>query len=314
MENKKNNLNENNKNNKINENNDKQKKFIPLWYRFWLSITGVDKYYFLAVEGAQRSIQYICALTLVICIILTSSFVFETKHLIDDSVKFLKNNISDFTVSSNGLQIENNVKPIMEKIALNSLEITLKRVNQPKIIIDDESSEEKNDETLYKYDGNIIIFGKEKLLFKINSINRNISYKDALNILGMDKINKSDILGFYDETGNLHRLYSTMGITLFVYFFIECLIIMIANIIALSLVGIIVSRTLRMKFKFNGLFSMSTAAITLPSLLTLIYALFYIFTGFTMENFVIMTTLISYVYIVAALINIYKNLVRISGN
>jgi hypothetical protein len=33
-----------------------------------------------------------------------------------------------------------------------------------------------------------------------------------------------------------------------------------------------------------------------------------------MENFVIMTTLISYVYIVAALINIYKNLVRISGN
>ena len=109
MENKKNNLNENNKNNKINENNDKQKKFIPLWYRFWLSITGVDKYYFLAVEGAQRSIQYICALTLVICIILTSSFVFELKHLIDDSVKFLKNNISDFTVSSNGLQIENNV-------------------------------------------------------------------------------------------------------------------------------------------------------------------------------------------------------------
>ena len=80
MENKKNNLNENNKNNKINENNDKQKKFIPLWYRFWLSITGVDKYYFLAVEGAQRSIQYICALTLVICIILTSSFVFELKH------------------------------------------------------------------------------------------------------------------------------------------------------------------------------------------------------------------------------------------
>lgn len=305
MENKKNNLNENNKNNKINENNDKQKKFIPLWYRFWLSITGVDKYYFLAVEGAQRSIQYICALTLVICIILTSSFVFEAKHLIDDSAKFLKNNISDFTVSSNGLQIENNVKPV---------EITLKRVNQPKIIIDDESSEEKNDETLYKYDGNIIIFGKEKLLFKINSINRNISYKDALNILGMDKINKSDILGFYDETGNLHRLYSTMGITLFLYFFIECLITMIANIIALSLVGIIVSRTLRMKFKFNGLFSMSTAAITLPSLLTLIYALFYIFTGFTMENFVIMTTLISYVYIVAALINIYKNLVRISGN
>ena len=162
MENKKNNLNENNK----------QKKFIPLWYRFWLSITGVDKYYFLAVEGAQRSIQYICALTLVICIILTSSFVFEAKHLIDDSAKFLKNNISDFTVSSNGLQIENNVKPV---------EITLKRVNQPKIIIDDESSEEKNDETLYKYDGNIIIFGKEKLLFKINSINRNISYKDALN-------------------------------------------------------------------------------------------------------------------------------------
>ena len=127
--------NENNKSNKNNKNNDEQKKFIPLWYRFWLSITGVDKYYFLAVEGAQRSIQYICALTLVICIILTSSFVFETKHLIDDSVKFLKNNISDFTVSSNGLQIENNVKPV---------EITLKRVNQPKIIIDDESSEEKN--------------------------------------------------------------------------------------------------------------------------------------------------------------------------
>lgn len=291
----------NNKNCQIN----KEKKFIPFWYRFWLSITGVDKYYFIAVEGAKRSLEYVCALTLVISIILTFSFVFEAKHLLDESAKFINENISDFTVSSDGLKIENGVKPI---------EIILKRVNQPKIVIDDESSEGKNDEVLYKYDGNIIIFGKEQLLLKINSLNRKISYKDALNILGMDKISKNDVLGFYNEKGNLQRVYSTMGITLFIYFFIECFVTMIANIIALSLVGMIVSRTLRMKFKFSGLFSMSTAAITLPSVLTLIYALFFIFTGFTMKNFVIMTTMISYVYIVAALINIYRNLVKISGD
>ena len=298
MEDKENNL--NNKNNKDNE-----KKYIPFWYRFWLSITSVDKYYFIAIEGAKRSIGYICILTLAISIIITTSFVFEGKYLVDGSVNYIKNNIADFTVSSDGLKMENNVKPI---------EITLKRVSQPKIIIDDESSEEKNEEKLYRYNGNIIIFGKEQLLLKIDSINRKISYKNALNILGMDKISKNDIVGFYNESENLQRLYSTMEITLFIYFFIECFITIITNVIALSLVGVIVSRILKMKFKFSGLFSMSTAAITLPSVLTLIYALFFIFTGFIMKNFVVMTTTISYVYIIVALINIYRNLVRISGN
>lgn len=290
---------------KNNTNKNNKKRLIPFWYRFWLSITSVDQYYFIAIEGAKRSIEYICIITIILGIIITSSFVFETKNLLDDSAKYIKDNITDFTVSADGLQIENNVKPI---------EITLNRVNQPKIIIDDESSEEKNEETLYKYNGNIIIFGKEQLFIKIDSINRKISYKDALNIIGMDKIRKNDILGFYNEEENLQRVYFTMDVILFIYFFTEFFVMMFANIMALALVGMIVSRTLRMKFKFSGLFSMATAAITLPSILTLIYALFFIFTGFTMKNFVIMTTLISYVYIVAALINIYRNLVKISGN
>lgn len=310
-ENIKNNVDENDifkKNTNNTENNDKKKKdkkYMPLIYRFWYSITDIDKYYFIAIEGAKRSLAYIIILTAIISIIITTAFVKETEKLMDSSIDFIEKNITNFTITNNKLILESEKKPI---------EIKLDRVNEPKIIINDETSENENQEIVNKYNGDVIFFGKEKIIFKINEINKTIDYKNIMELLNFDKISKEDIAGYYNNKDNLKETYSTMYVMLFVYFFAECFVSIITNVIAIALVGMIISRMLGMKFKFSALFSMSTASITLPIILAMIYALAFIFTGFTMKYFTVMFTIISYVYIIMALIDIYRNLVKISEN
>ena len=70
---------------------------------------------------------------------------------------------------------------------------------------------------------------------------------------------------------------------------------------------------LGMKFKFSAIVSMSISAITLPIVLAIIYAICFIYTGFIMKYFTVMFSAISYVYIIMALIDIFHNLVKISG-
>ncbi len=289
---------------KVYSNNNKKKKYVPLWYRFWISIADIDKYYYIATEGLRRSILYIVILVILASLIVTSAFVNETKKVFYGSADFIENNISDFTISKDGLKLENDKKPIETK---------LNRAREFKIIINDESSEDENNSAIEKNNGEIIIFGKNAIYLKVNDIEKTFTYDEVMNFLELEKISKSDIIGLASNEQETNRMFNAMLFSLSIYFILQNIVVVVAYIIAIALVGVIMATLLGMKFKFSAIVSMSISAITLPIVLAIIYAICFIYTGFIMKYFTVMFSAISYVYIIMALIDIFHNLVKISG-
>ena len=65
-----------------------------------------------------------------------------------------------------------------------------------------------------------------------------------------------------------------------------------------------------MPFKYGALYSLSISAITLSVILNAIYLIVNMFTGFVIPYFQIMYTLISYVYLIAALLIMRSEIIK----
>ena len=112
-----------------------------------------------------------------------------------------------------------------------------------------------------------------------------------------------------DEKYNLlSYIFIYLFITVFTIYFITTLI----NVLALSVLGLLVTRIVRLPIKYSAVFSMAASAISLSVILNLIYIIVNVLTGFTMEYFQIMYTLISYIYMISAILIMRSNLIRIN--
>ena len=72
--------------------------------------------------------------------------------------------------------------------------------------------------------------------------------------------------------------------------------------ISISLLGYIVTKFVGMPLKYSAIYNMSISALTLPTMLNLIYAVINTFTGFIIPYFQVMYTLIAYVALIAAIL------------
>lgn len=285
-----------------NSSEDKGEKYFPMWKRFLISITDIDQYYLLVGEGLHRNFTYLVSLIAILNLIITIAFVSETKRAFENSADFIEKNIADFTITKEELILKNESKPIVAK---------LNRARELKIILNDESSENDNNDEIERCKEDIIIFGKNNVYIKIKNFNRTYSYNKLMNFLQFDKISKSDIVGLANNKQEVNKIFRIMFLILLIYFFIEFFMTIFIYIVSVMLIGIIVSRCLYLKLKVRIVFCMAVASITLSIVLAAIYVLCFIYTGFIMDYFSLMFSIIAYVYMTMSLIDIYLNLVEV---
>ena len=84
----------------------------------------------------------------------------------------------------------------------------------------------------------------------------------------------------------------------------------ILDTIALSLLGFIVSRIIRLPLKYGSIYSISVSSITLSVIINLIYMIVNLFTGFVIPYFQVMYTLVSYVYLIAVLFILRSEIIK----
>ena len=104
--------------------------------------------------------------------------------------------------------------------------------------------------------------------------------------------------------------YAMVFITAFLTYFVTVTI----DILALSMVGFVLSRIIRLPLKFSAVYAMAVSSITLPVFLNIAYIIANVTTGFTMEYFQVMYTLIAYIYMIAALLLMRSNLLKTKFN
>ena len=102
---------------------------------------------------------------------------------------------------------------------------------------------------------------------------------------------------------------------MFFIFFYICMFIMyfitsMMYAIMLALLGRITSILLRIPLKYKSVLNMALHALTLPTILSLIYIIVNWYTGFNIEYFQVMYSAISYVYIITGILMIKADFIK----
>lgn len=284
---------------KVKKNSDKEKSLkISFWQKLNISIVNFEHYYVIAADGWKKAILYLVQLLLIFTTVLTCLVSYKTSSILKGISDYAKNELPDFGISDNQFWINSNEPIIIEK---DSNKIVIDNMNPVTTYTNDNKNSNKD----------LIVVSKDSIYFK-NYYAGEMSYSiQNIGVLfGKSEIKKSDLIDVLSDT----RLYGTLTVYVFIAVFIMYFVSMLIDIVALAAVGYMMSRIVGLPLKFSATFAMATSAMSLPIIMTLIYFIANLTVGFNMPYFQIMITIISYIYMIFALIIMRSNLLRGDDN
>ena len=278
-----------NKNEEINEKEIKKGFFKKIWY----SIDKIEKYSELSAEGFGRAIKYLGLLVIILAVVSSAVTTYRTSKEIKEISQYINENAPEFTYNDDILTVDSE-EPIVDDSS-----------NFGKIIIDTNTEDEqKINEYINKVqeEKNAIIILKDKLILKEARLvgTTNYNYKELFEEVGITEFNK-DSLVKYLTSSNMMPLYLNLFLVLFIYAFIIQFINILFYIIVISIVGYLATMILRLKIRYVAIFNMAVYAITLPTLLDIIYIGINAFYNYTICYFEVMYVMVASIYMIAAI-------------
>lgn len=272
------------------ENNEIKKGFFK---KVWYSIDKIEKYSELSAEGFGRAIKYLGILIIIIAIISSVVTVYNTSLEVKKIAEYINEKSPELTYSDGTLQIDS---PEV---------ITDDSSNFGKIIIDTKTDSE---EQINQYkeqvneEENAIIILKDKLILKDIGTNgtSEYNYKELFKEVGITEFNKQQLVE-YLKGSNMMPLYLNLFLVLFIYAFVIYFINTIFYIIAISVVGYLATLILKLKIRYVAVFNMAVYAITLPTVLNMLYLIVNAFYRYTISYFDVMYILVASIYMIAAI-------------
>lgn len=272
------------------ENNEVKKGFFK---KVWYSIDKIEKYSELSAEGFGRAIKYLGILIIIIAIISSVVTVYNTSLEVKKIAEYINEKSPELTYSDGTLQIDS---PEV---------ITDDSSNFGKIIIDTKTDSE---EQINQYkeqvneEENAIIILKDKLILKDIGTNgtSEYNYKELFKEVGITEFNKQQLVE-YLKGSNMMPLYLNLFLVLFIYAFVIYFINTVFYIIAISVVGYLASLILKLKIRYVAVFNMAVYAITLPTVLNMLYLIVNAFYRYTISYFDVMYILVASIYMIAAI-------------
>ena len=272
------------------ENNEIKKGFFK---KVWYSIDKIEKYSELSAEGFGRAIKYLGILIIILAIISSVVTVYNTSLEVKKIAEYINEKSPELTYSDGTLQIDS---PEV---------ITDDSSNFGKIIIDTKTdSEEQINQYKEKVneEENAIIILKDKLILKDIGTNgtSEYNYKELFKEVGITEFNKQQLVE-YLKGSNMMPLYLNLFLVLFIYAFVIYFINTVFYIIAISVVGYLATLILKLKIRYVAVFNMAVYAITLPTVLNMLYLIVNAFYRYTISYFDVMYILVASIYMIAAI-------------
>ena len=268
--------------------------------KVWYSITKFEKYPEMASEGVGRAFLYLILLMLIFSIIMAGIMTYKFNDILKIVGQYIDENIETIEYENQTLNIET----VDEQNRI----IT----DMGTLIID---TDDINNETLEQYRKDIetnnigIIWLKDRVIVKISDLGGEYYYSNILDVQGITNFDKTNLLDAITQmqTARSQVIYfiSAMIVELIIQ-----LIAIIINVLILSLFGVITGWIAGLRVRYRAIFNMSIYAITLPTILQLIYTAINYFIDFNIEYFDFMYTAISYIYLAAAIFMVKSDVIR----
>lgn len=280
----------------------KELKGLGFFKKLRYSIFNIEKYPEMAIEGLGKALTYIAKLVVILAIILSVWSLMQTSQMIGEGISYLENTFPDFSYSNGELTVN------------TENTITLDNEQFGRIIIDTKTDSE---ETINQYRNSINEYGIGAIILKdrIEIKNTNMigelsyNYKKSLDSMNLTEFNKQDVIN-YVKGGQINTLYFSIFITLFIYSFSMFFINTLWYALILGIIGYFTMWVLKMKMRYVAVFNMSVYALTLSTILNIIYLIVNILFNFTIEYFNIMYVTVATIYLLAAIFMIKTDLIK----
>lgn len=284
-----------NNTNQENFNNDKQYKKIKMSFlkKIKISIFDFDKYYMIASESISKSLIFLFQIFTLFAIIVAFSFTYKIaqggKNICDEIIK----KMPEFSLTNDEL-----ICDIEEPVVIENTDNFVK----VKVIFDNSEDSNVYMEQFKEYNGYAVAFNKYNVTIKYSEDKiETYKYKDIQVGLNVNKENVVQIL-------QNNRIYTLIFIYISIILFIIYFVSMLLDILALAVLGLIITKLVRLPLRFYSVFAIAVASTTLPIVLNLLYLVANIFLNFTMPQFQVMITLVSYIYLIAGILILRSNL------
>lgn len=299
------------------ESKKEKKKGINFFKKVWYSTTKFDKYIEMAEEGVKKSTKYLVKIILLFALIISIIGIYDTNLKLDEGLKYIAQDLPDFTYSNNQLNIDVTEVIRGEDTIFDLGNIIVDTVTEEEDIIQEYKKEIAKSE---KRTGIIILKNKIIQVVETNEseeIKTNeISYGYvATTLLGKttSEFSKADILSFLDGTGRIYISVVNFLIYILAYF-MSYFASTIVYVFLLAITGNITALITKVRLKFSTIYSISVYSLTLPTILSLIYFIVKYVTGLQIKFFDIAYVAIGYVYLVTVIFLMKTDLTKKQEN
>ena len=292
------------KNNQVEEKKEeyKKQKGMGFFKKVKYSIFNIEKYPEMATEGTGKAISFVAKLVVVLAVVLSVWTLYQTYQMVQEGTNYLENQFPDFSYQDGILTVNS------EDV------ITIENEQFGKIIVDTNTDSE---ETINQYLNQINEYGVGALVLKDRAVLKNITmigeisynYKDSLDSMNLTEFSKQDVVN-YVQNGQINSLYFSVFISLFIYSFAMYFINTLWYAIIIGIVGYFTMLLLKMKMRYVAVFNMAIYALTLSTILNIIYLIINILFNFTIEYFSIMYVTVATIYLLAAIFILKTDLVK----
>ncbi len=263
--------------------------------KVWNSIVKIEKYPDMAAEGIGKACIYTCKLVLILAIVICLGIMFQTYQILQEGTKYLQNEFPEFSYKNGTLSVETEGK----------ITISEKDSYVGKTIIDTKIEDEQ---TINQYikeieeSGDGLLILKNKVILKNASMAGTISYEynEILGQMQISEFTKQNVIDYMNST-KVISLYVSVFITILIYSFMMYLLTTLTNAVFLSVFGYIATYFARIKMRFIAIFNMAVYALTLSTILDILYIAVNIFIDFNIEYFQVMYVSVAAIYLVAAI-------------
>lgn len=279
---------------------DNSQEKIGFFKRIKIAIFKLEEYGVFLGERVGKSLKYFFLLILLITLATVIANAYDFSKMANTGLNYITNEMPDFEYAENTLKFENNVEAYDHnynfKLYINT---------------DDEVPNETLN--LYKKDINSasegVILLKDKFIYIANNQIIEETYEKVSKLYELETLNKQSLLETVNSVGilNITLLYSVSNL---ISMYLVNIITIFMDLLLIAVFGYVASRVCGIRFKMSPMITLSIYALTLSIILSGIYNVVYILTGFVIKYFNVMYLLIAYVYIIAAIFMIKYDLIK----
>ena len=265
---------------------------------FWYAITNFEKYKEFAYLKNQTVLGYVMILLLIFSVLITVALSIPVLTTVHDGIDYFEKDFPELNYSEGKLNIDSQEPIYLQDDNLDAV-----------VIFDTNATSEDENKYLEenKSHATTIFVFSDKLIVKTVALTSYTTYEysQIQENLGFDTFTKQDILE--QVTGNqIYKVYATIYLFLFAYAFLTYTVMVFMEVVILSILAWFVSKLYKANLRYANCLKLAPYAITLSLTLQLIYVYINTFTGFTITYFSLMYDIISYIYIITAIL-IIKN-------